>query len=90
MKIEDIDTVLIKQLTSEMKTYFDNVIKNTTSVINQDTIDQCFDEILHNFMVGEFSYNYRDFDLAREFYTDHGCDIRQDFERESLQYINSF
>jgi hypothetical protein len=76
---------LPSKLESVMQGYYNQVICNEKTVLSQDLISQCFDDILHEFMCKEFNADYSEDEQAMTFYTDYGCDIRSDFEQESQE-----
>lgn len=71
---------LDRELTADMQKKLD-----AASSIDEAWIDAAFDEILHEFMKGKFSYDYDSCDIASEFYQYYGCDTRFDFEREARE-----
>lgn len=73
---------LSRRLSTKMRDYMKAIDPRT---FPQDLIDQCFDEILHEFMRVEFEQfdgDYMADELAQEFYQNIACDIRCDFENE--------
>lgn len=79
---------LSRRLSTEMRDYMKAI---DPRAFTQDLIEQCFDEILHEFMKDEFDQfdgDYRDDKLAQEFYQNIACDIRGDFENELRELAN--
>lgn len=55
---------------------------------SQDYIGQCFDELVHDFMVSEFgTQEYQEGEICGEYYQFYACDIRNDATREALENI---
>ena len=78
---------LIKKLESKFKVTLDDLTsESNNSIIDEDTIN-IFDEELHDFMKDEFCDDYESDDEASEFYQQHACDIRNDFEDRLIFWI---
>ena len=73
---------LREALLSELQDYYDKVIINPSVIVDDELIDQCFSEIVDEFMLVNFGGDFSD----TFFYTDIACDLRCDFERESRDF----
>jgi hypothetical protein len=78
---------LSSSLKKKMQVYLDEIIKDESNIFDNKSVDQCFDDILFDFMKSEFGSDYEKNDFASEFYQMTACDIRVDFEREAKDYL---
>lgn len=80
---------LFSDLNSALKNKLSEYAEST-NFEGSDTsvVEQCFDDIVHEFMVSEFgTRDYSDLAISGEFYQWHACDARNDAIREAIENI---
>ena len=79
---------LLAELETLMQETYDSLTAETNNtVISGSDVDKFFDEDLHGFMKDKFGYEYDRDDNAQEFYQMQACDMRGDFERKLVEWM---
>lgn len=84
---EELFYVLSEALRKRIEDYAKNV--NFYSM-SEDVINQCFSDVVHEFMVHEFgTRHYDSCDISGVFYSDYACDIRSEMVGEVFKMGSS-